>query len=197
MTIAGFILRRLPVILIGSALVLGFADFHRFVSRVGALEPPAFAEADALVALTGGSGHRIAVGLRLLQVGAGERLLVSGVNPSVDVPSLIKAAGGEQALYDCCIDIGRRADSTHGNATETAEWVEEHGYSSLIIVTSDYHMPRALLWFRDTLPDTELIPYPVESRIKPRQWWSSWTSIRGLVLEWAKYRATEVLKVFD
>lgn len=175
--------------------LIGLADFHRFVNRVATIPTPPAPEADAIVALTGGSGHRIAAALVILEQGAGKRLLVSGVHESVDVEALIKTAGGTQALYDCCIDFGRSAHSTQGNAIEAADWVETHQYSSLILVTSDYHMPRSQIWFDKALDGVDVIPYPVQSVIKPRQWWKNWTSIKGLALEWAKYRVTWMMKV--
>tara|TARA_Y100000052_G_scaffold26426_2_gene31371 strand:- start:34245 stop:34820 length:576 start_codon:yes stop_codon:yes gene_type:complete len=176
-------------------ILISLADFHRFVNQAGNLPKPDSPKADAIVALTGGSGHRIAASLKLLEQGAGKRLLVSGVHESVDVEALIKTAGGTQALYDCCIDFGRSAHSTEGNAEETAKWVQSHTYESLILVTSNYHMPRSALWFDEALDGVEIIAYPVDSVIRPREWWKSWTSVKGLALEWAKYRVTWLMKV--
>lgn len=185
---------RLPTIFVTLVILLAMADFHRWIDQVSGLTPAAAPKGDAIVALTGGSGHRISAALKILESGAGKRLLVSGVHESVDVEALIHAAGGTITLYDCCIDFGRSARSTQGNAIETAEWVEAHAYQSIIVVTSDYHMPRSLLWFNDILEGVDVIPYPVESAIRPRQWWTSWTSIKGLVLEWSKYRVTWMMK---
>lgn len=176
--------------------IVAASDFHRFVKRVGDLEAPADVKADAIVALTGGSGKRISVAIELLQNGAGERLLVSGVHPSVDTEDLIATAGGSEALYECCIDIGHKASSTEGNAVESGDWVQSHGYKSLIIVTSDYHMPRALLWYQYSVPEIEVHPYPMRSRVAPDKWWTSWRSFRWLLTEWAKYRVTAFLLAF-
>lgn len=176
--------------------IVAASDFHRFVKRVGDLEAPENPKADAIVALTGGSGKRIKAAIALLQGGAGERLLVSGVHQSVDTADLIATAGGSQDLYDCCIDIGHIASSTEGNAIESGDWVKSHGYKSLIIVTSDYHMPRALVWYRHSIPDIEIQPYPMRSRVAPDQWWTSWRSFRWLLTEWAKWRVTSFLLAF-
>lgn len=185
---------RLPTIFVALMILLGIADFYRWIGQVSDLTPPPNPKGEAIVALTGGSGHRISAALKILESGAGKRLLVSGVHESVDVEALIQAAGGTLALYDCCIDFGRSAQSTEGNAIETAEWVNSHSYKSLILVTSNYHMPRSLLWFDDALDGVEVIPYPVQSAIHPQEWWKSWTSIKGLVLEWSKYRVTWLMK---
>lgn len=171
------------------------ADFHRWVLMVARQDAPVSPRADAIVALTGGSGKRIQAGIQLLEREAGQRLLVSGVNVSVDTRDLIKTAGGTEALFACCIDIGRMASSTRENAIETAAWARENKFDTLILVTSDYHMPRSLLWFRSKASDIEIIPYPMQSQIRTKIWWRSWTSFRGLVTEWAKHRVTVILAV--
>lgn len=172
---------------------IAFADFHRFVLRVDAMPSDDQMAADGIVALTGGSGRRIQAAVSLLEQEAAPRLLVSGVHSSVDTKSLIAAAGGDEALYACCIDIGRLASTTEGNAEEAAKWVSENGYHSIILVTSNYHMPRAKLWFKAEKITAEIRPYPITSRIVPVNWWHNWRSFRGLVTEWAKFRVTQVL----
>ena len=57
--------------------------------------------------------------------------------------------------------LGRAAQSTVGNAAETALWSRAHDVRRLIVVTAGYHMPRALLELRRALPDVQLLPAPV------------------------------------
>ena len=147
-------------------------------------EPPA---ADGIVALTGASDVRIAQGMRLLEADKGKRLLVSGVNRAAtreDVREVIRAYGG---LYDCCVDLGFQAETTLGNAQETAEWARAHKFDSLVVVTSDYHMPRSLLEIRSALPGVRLYPYPVETDIDAQRWWTSGDEARRITLEYCKY----------
>lgn len=177
-------------------ILVAAADFIRWVNGVAALEPVASPDAEAIVALTGGSGRRIEASIRLLEAGMGERLLVSGVNKTVETDTLIKAAGGSRALYACCIDIGHAATTTEGNAIETSDWAAKHGFHRIILVTSDYHMPRSVLWFRKHAPELDMIPYPMQSRIEPKNWWRSPNAFKGLVFEWAKYRLTAFLMAF-
>lgn len=185
----------IPALLI-VLLIVAISDFHRWVGRIGDLETPAAPRADGIVALTGGSGKRIVAAISLLEAGAGERLLVSGVHESVVVEDLKIATGGMEESFACCIDIGRDATSTQGNAIETRSWVKTHGFTTVILVTSDYHMPRARLWFAKEASDIILVAYPMQSLISAKKWWSSWTSFRGLVTEWAKYRVTAVILAF-
>ena len=66
--------------------------------------------------------------------------------------------------------------NTFGNAIETKRWASEHNFNSLIIVTSNWHMPRAMTELERQLPDTRLIAYPVISgKLKRGPWWTNRT----------------------
>ncbi len=180
--------RRIIAGIVAAVLVLATADLAAFGRRTAALTPSAEPSADAIVSLTGGSTLRIKTGVDLLTAGAGERLLISGVNPSVDADAVRAQTGGEPALFACCIDLGREALTTVGNAAETAAWADEHGYESLLVVTSNYHMPRSLLELRHAMPDVELIAHPVRSGVDPARTWRDGRSFKGVLVEWAKWR---------
>lgn len=115
--------------------------------------------AEAIVVLTG-QGGRLAAAVDLLQRGAGRRLLISGVNPSIDKEELDDLLDGG-AAFNCCADLGFNAVDTRTNALETRDWAMMHGYSSLIVVTGYEHMPRSLLEFSAEMPEMMFIPYPV------------------------------------
>src|SRR5690606_15928842 len=100
--------------------------------------------ADAIIVLTGGQS-RLDAGIDLLKSGKGRRLLISGVNPAANRDDLRAATGGDRRLFSCCVDIDHAALDTIGNAEESAKWVEDHRYGSIILVTNNYHMPRSLL----------------------------------------------------
>ena len=55
------------------------------------------------------------------------------------------------ALFDCCIDLGHQAVDTRSNADETAQWVRDHHYRSVRLVTSDWHMARARMELSNAL----------------------------------------------
>src|SRR5262249_57354113 len=62
------------------------------------------------------------------------------------------------------------------------------GFHSLVIVTSAYHMPRALAEISHQLPDVALIPYPVVSdRLRLEPWWSNGATTRLVLSEYFKY----------
>lgn len=177
-------------ILILLPLAFMIYDFAAFAGKAASTPLPLDVEADAVVALTGGAGLRIATGIDLVTDKRGQRLLISGVHPDVTMADLEALAGGISETYTCCVDIGHRAETTLGNAEETAEWAAQRGYTSLIVVTSDYHLPRSMLVLQDAMPEMELKPYPVRTSIAPSRIWSDPKSFQGVLREWAKWRVT-------
>lgn len=152
----GFVLRA--VCFLAVLYGFGFLIFLLALPNPESVSPDGVA-ADAIVVLTG-EGLRLPVAVDLLQRGAGKRLLISGVNPSIDKAELGSHLGGGPA-FECCTDLGFEAIDTHGNALETAAWARVHGYHSLVVVTGYDHMPRSLLELSAAMPEIELIPYPV------------------------------------
>jgi uncharacterized SAM-binding protein YcdF (DUF218 family) len=143
---------------LGALYGIGFLIFLVTLPDPDEMNPDAVA-ADAIVVLTG-EGLRLPIAVELLQRGAGKRLLISGVNPSIDKNELRGPLGGGPA-FECCTDLGFDAADTRGNAVETANWARTHGYQSLVVVTGYDHMPRSLLELSTQMPEIELIPYPV------------------------------------
>lgn len=164
------------------AALAGFAAYVRHGSAFS--ESAADFDAEGIVALTGGE-NRVSTAADLLEAGRGARLLVTGANPKVDAADIAAAADAPPGLFDCCIDLGVEAADTVGNAEETARWAAEHGYTRLIIVTSDYHMPRAMLELQAAMPDAELSPHAVPSEAP----WRSARAARRWTLEYVKYVA--------
>jgi len=175
------------------AFLVGFWNFAETV-RQDVEEP---APAQAIVALTGGSLERLTTGVRLLEEHKGERLLISGVNRIVTDAELLDALDADASLGACCIDVGRSAEDTLGNASETAAWAREHRYTNIILVTDDYHMPRSRAELEAALPEAQIHPYPVRTRwTDPALWRSDLGAASRLGAEYVKYlviRAREAL----
>jgi uncharacterized SAM-binding protein YcdF (DUF218 family) len=163
-----------------------FAFASRVVHSTPAAEP---AHADGIVVLTGASSGRIEAAMRLLQAGDAQRMLISGVNRGATREDIRRVARAMAApVYDCCVDLGFEAVDTIGNAREAADWVRARGYSQVIVVTADYHMPRALLELRGAMPKTTLAPYPVVTdELDARRWWNNTHNARRMALEYSKY----------
>lgn len=180
--------------LVAVVLVVGLwlAGLYAFADRVIHSTPAAEPEeaADAIVVLTGASDMRIKEGMRLLERRKGARMLISGVNREVKREELLPVTEGSKKLYECCVDLGYEAQTTLGNAYEVAEWAKAKGFDDLIVVTSDYHMPRSLLEIKAALPGVKLHAYPVATpTLDARAWWKSWRSSRVLFIEYSKYLA--------
>lgn len=178
---------RLGVIALLVGAVAFIVGFWQFAERVRE-QPEAPPQVEAIVALTGGSTERLSTGVRLLEEHKGERLLISGVNRIVTDGELYIALNVDPALGECCIDIGRSADDTLGNAAETAAWAREHGYTRIILVTDDYHMPRSYAELSVAMPEAEIHPYPVRTRFTdPTLWRSDLGAAGRLGAEYVKY----------
>lgn len=183
------VLRKLTVVTCCAAigLVAGFIAFAGTVGRYPVL--PA-SGADGIVVLTG-SDDRIATGLDLMSEGRGRRLLISGVHPRNRSPEELSRRLGETSPA-CCIDLGYRAQNTIGNADEARDWATRWGFHSLIVVTSDFHMPRSMTEFARAMPDMKLIAHPVPSRYLRAAWWENHVLIRSLAGEYVKFLAANV-----
>lgn len=178
---------RLALVL-GLLLLMVATDFLRFAHSVADLGPPTDVSADGIVALTGGSA-RIDGALALLADNRADKLLISGVNPLVNRHDIAKAVEGTyRAALDQRVDLGRLARDTIGNADEARLWAERQGFRSLIVVTSDYHMPRSMVELERAMPNIKLIPYPVSNRqLGMEHWWRHAASVKLLASEYVKY----------
>ncbi len=163
-------------------------DFVRFSDGVARLAPPTGIRAEGIVALTGGAA-RIDGALALLADGRGERLLISGVNPAVGRREIARRTAGDQTrIFEGDVDLGHAARDTIGNAGEARDWAMKNGFRSLIIVTSDYHMPRSMIELAGAMPDIALIPYPVSNpQLDMARWWRHTASLKLLMAEYVKY----------
>ncbi|MEM8688366.1 MAG: YdcF family protein [Pseudomonadota bacterium] len=173
-------LLAIAAMLVVIAAVVGFFRFTAALERQ--VQVPG-SEADAIVVLTGATG-RIKAGLELLRKDQGKRLLISGVYPATTSKQLIDATKTSKDLFACCVDLGKTAQDTIGNAKEAAEWATKHKYKSLILVTSSFHMPRTLIEFGNAMPGLKLVPYPVKAPAK--KWWADSRTAALFVSEYSK-----------
>ena len=186
--------------LFGTAVIAGLAiafvgaaiGFIGFLSQLRGAEAKPARTADGIVVLTGGSS-RVSDALELLAGGYGKRLLISGVHPTNDLADISRSLPDNQSLLGCCVDLDRSAVNTRSNAAETRRWVRELGFKSLIVVTSNYHMPRAIAEMSHAMPDIALIPFAVVGdKWRDEPWWTSGATFRLLLSEYVKYVAVEM-----
>jgi len=121
---------------------------------------------DAIIALTGGKG-RVEHAFNSLIAGDSNVLFISGVGKDTTLQNLAEEydlsmekllAGSKEIL------LGYEAKNTIGNAEEVAQWMQYNDYKSIRVVTSNYHLPRALLEFRYAMPHIIMLPMPVYSK---------------------------------
>ena len=180
------------VAVLGVAFAAAVGGFIGFASQLRDVETKPDRKADAVVVLTGGAA-RLPDALRLLAAGYGKRLLISGVHPSSAARDISRALTENQSYFDCCVDLDHSSFNTHSNAVQTRIWTHKHGFRSLIVVTSNYHMPRAMVELSHAMPDIKLIPFAVVSENwRDEPWWSNGASLRLALSEYVKYVVAEL-----
>jgi len=167
-------------------LVVAFG-FLLYASKIPIEEPSLAPRADGIVVLTGAAA-RIPDAIELLAADRGQRLLITGVHRATSAREIARLTPLYSKYFNCCIDLDRSALNTFGNALEARRWARDHNFNSLIVVTSNWHMPRAMAEISHQLPDIRLIPYPVISeKMKTEAWWQNGEIARLLIGEYLKY----------
>lgn len=178
---------RALVGLAGLMVVAWAVGLFLFANSLTRQEPDDDIKTDGIVVLTGGS-ERLSVGFDLLRAGRARKLFISGVYRGVEVRELLALSSKSGNDLECCVQLGYDADDTEGNAVETARWMAEEGFTSLRVVTANYHMPRSLVEFRRAMPGVVLVPHPVTpQKVRLDSWWS-WPGTAALIIsEYDKY----------
>lgn len=167
--------------------VLFVIGFVLFVHLIEMRQSDDIGRADGIVVFTG-SDERIGEGLKLLAKGKGGRMLISGVYSRTNRRQLSALYPGAGELFRCCVDLGWKARNTIGNAAETKSWMEKRGMKSIIVVTSDVHMPRSLMETRRMVPAAALVPYSVHTAdFEKDEWWRHRHTLRAIMVEYIKF----------
>jgi uncharacterized SAM-binding protein YcdF (DUF218 family) len=186
---ARWLLRRLgrsAIAICAIAALSLAAGFALFLWRLPTDEIVLHRDADGIVVLTGGAS-RISDAIELLAAGRGKRLLISGLNRATTSGEISRLNPDYGGMLNCCVDFDRSLN-TLGNAIETKHWAESRGFRSLIVVTSSYHMPRAIAEIAHQLPDVALLPFPVVAdKLHAEPWWTHGTTMKLMLSEYLKY----------
>jgi len=165
------------VSLIVIAWALGFVWFATTLPQPAAPE-----QTDAIVVPTG-SGGRIPRGVTLLRDRLAEKMLVTGVDLNVRQAEFAAEYDVPAQLMECCVTLGFSALDTRGNARETESWIEENRFSSMRLVTSDWHMRRVALELSRQLPP-EIVVLEDAVRTEPSLW-TLFVEYHKLIFAWA------------
>ncbi len=188
------------VIVIIISWAIGFLLFVQNIDQTRAeilADNPVPGKTDAIVVLTGGS-ERLKHALFLLKLGYADKLFISGVNREVKLGELLylHSYTDQQQEFKDRIELGYTAIDTIQNADEIRAWVIKNNINSIRLVTSNYHIKRAMLETQHKMPDIKIIPYGVVPlNIRIDKWWE-FSSTRALLLsEYNKYLAAN-LRIF-
>ncbi len=150
-------------------LAAGAALPHLLARRVAS--PPPGDVADAIFVFTGGEG-RIGEGYRAWKEGKGKELFILGAGPEAKLSRILPGEGEVTQDNVPRIHIEGWSENTLENAFSAKSVIISRAYRNVILVTSDYHVPRAHLTLKKVLPPAVSISViRVESAWRGRGAW--------------------------
>ncbi|MBI2104123.1 MAG: YdcF family protein [Candidatus Omnitrophica bacterium] len=159
-----------------------------------AVEPPQ--PADAIVVFAGGVGEsgkagsgyqeRVKQAVGLYRAGHAPRVIFSsGYRFVFEEAPIMKDLAVAHGIPSSAILLETQASNTHENVAFVAELLERNQWRSILLVSSPYHMRRALLSWRKTAPQIRVVPTPVpESRFYAHRHGATVSQLRGILHEY-------------
>ena len=182
------------IFLLTSIFTLFFIELNNFKNNILVLTKYNDIKSPNIVILTGGA-NRIKDGLKIIQdfknsKNINYKILVSGTGMGFTKSSLKKKLGPNfnSQLIQCCIDLDGVSKNTLTNASETFKWANKNDIKEFILITSNYHMPRAILEFKNVMPNLKIYTYaitPKKHNIK--NWLSSYQTFSLVFTEYCKF----------
>ena len=162
-------------------------SFLRFSKGFYKIRSQKISHAGAIVALTGGKG-RLLTALKLLETTQIKLLYIAGVEENVSLEAIF-GSSTIQKTHRNQIVLEKISKSTYQNALYARTYCIEHGIDAIVLVTSTYHMQRALYIFESIFPENiEVIPYPIETdNFNLDDWWVSPIGLKLALSEYIKY----------
>lgn len=141
---------------------------------------------EGIVVLTGDK-YRISEGLSLLEKKIGNKLLISGVNSKIPLNVIKNEFPKYDELFNCCIEFDNTSSNTFENIREAYVWKLNNNINTILIVSSDYHLPRVELESNRLLLKEETHYYGVEYKSQKIN-----IRMKKLIVEYVKYLRTKV-----
>ncbi len=157
-----------------------------------------------IVILTGGT-NRIKDGLKILSNFETSKkndfkILVSGTGKGFSKNSLKKQLGPNfnPNLIECCIELDSISKNTYTNASETFKWSKKNDIKEFVLITSNYHMPRAFLEFKNRMPDIKINKFSITpTKHIINNWLSSYQTFSLVFKEYCKFIIASLrIKIF-
>ena len=141
---------------------------------------------EGIVVLTGDK-YRISEGLSLLEKKIGNKLLISGVNSKIPLNVIKNEFPKYDELFNCCIEFDNTSNNTFENIREVYVWKLNNDINTILIVSSDYHLPRVELESNRLLLKEETHYYGVEYKSQKIN-----IRMKKLIVEYIKYLRTKI-----
>ena len=167
-----------------TAFMLWICGFCLFAYKINHIKTDTSQTTDAIIVLTGGR-NRIYEASKLFNDKRAKYLFISVVSKDITLENIQNTQNIK--IYDFRnVEIGYNADNTVENANETTDWINKNNIKSIRLVTSNYHIYRSLIEFRNKLKNTEILPHPVYSEYIEKKWWTSWQTFSLIFKEYNK-----------
>ena len=173
---------------------LFFIELNNFKKKILSLTKYNNIESPNIVILTGGA-NRIKDGLKIVEdfknlKNINYKILVSGTGMGFTKSSLKKKLGPNfnSQLIQCCIDLDGVSKNTLTNASETFKWANKNDINEFILITSNYHMPRAILEFKNVMPNLKIYTYTITPKKHDiENWLGSYQTFSLVFTEYCKF----------
>ena len=182
------------IFLLTSMFTFFLIELNNFKNNILSLTKYNNIEIPNIVILTGGA-NRIKDGLKIIQdfknsKNINYKILVSGTGMGFTKSSLKKKLGPNfnPNLIQCCIDLDSVSKNTFTNASETFKWARKNDIKEFILITSNYHMPRAILEFKNIMPKLKIYTYAIiPKKHNIEKWLNSYETFNLIFTEYCKY----------
>ena len=196
------ILKTICIVLISSILTYFLIGLVEYKEKILSTMQYISKKSSNIVILTGGT-NRIKDGLKIVNKFEksstfNSKILVSGTGKGFTKMSLAKNIDFDFNLIECCIELDSISTNTYSNAFETLKWVKKNNISEFILITSNYHMPRAFLEFKYRMPNLKIFTYPITPKKHDiNLWLSSFQTFSLIFSEYCKFLVANLRIAFQ